>query len=89
MVKERVANRSKLEGYKKSRLPELSKEEIELIKGTHDYLGLNHYSSRMVNATAESPIGTPSFGKDISTLDWQKKEWPKTNMDWFRVSFIS
>lgn len=85
IVKDRIANRSDLEGFKKSRLPDLSLEEINLIKGTHDYLALNHYTTRMVNASEESPIGSPSFSNDISTLDWQKENWPKTNTDWFRV----
>lgn len=87
VVKERIAMRSKLEGYKTSRLPELSKEEIALIKGTHDYLALNHYSTSMVNATKERPIGKPSFGNDVSTLEWKRKEWSKANSDWFTVIF--
>lgn len=87
VVIERVANRSKLEGYKQSRLPEFSKEEIELIHGTHDYLALNHYSTSMINAMAERPIGRPSFANDISTREWKKKEWPKANSNWFTVSF--
>lgn len=67
----------------------MSPEEINLIKGTHDYLALNHYTTRMVNATEESPIGSPSFSNDISTIDWQKDDWLKTNTDWFRVGNVN
>lgn len=78
--------RSKLEGYPKSRLPEFSPDEIAFIKGTHDYMAINHYSSSMINATEEHPIGQPSIKNDISTLEWKKKEWPVANSDWFTVS---
>ncbi|XP_059055794.1 myrosinase 1-like [Achroia grisella] len=43
-----VAESSKRQGYHSSRLPAFTKEEIELVKGTFDYYGLNHYTSRLV-----------------------------------------
>lgn len=85
-MKDRVAMRSKLEGFKLSRLPEFTKEEITLIKGTHDYLAVNHYSTSMINATKEGAIGKPSFAKDISTLEWKRTEWAHANSGWFTVS---
>lgn len=38
---DRIAKRSELEGLAESRLPAWSEEEIEFVKGTHDYFGLN------------------------------------------------
>lgn len=36
---------SKREGLSKSRLPEFTRDEIELIKGSADFLGVNHYTT--------------------------------------------
>ncbi|XP_059055795.1 lactase/phlorizin hydrolase-like [Achroia grisella] len=43
-----VAINSEKQGYATSRLPAFTKEEIELVRGTYDFFGLNHYTSRMV-----------------------------------------
>lgn len=40
-VIERVASRSLAEGRSKSRLPQFTAEEIEYIKGTFDWIGIN------------------------------------------------
>ncbi|KAK9687263.1 Glycosyl hydrolase family 1 [Popillia japonica] len=45
IMKESIARSSKLEGLSKSRLPQLTQEEIELIKGSADFLGVNHYTT--------------------------------------------
>ena len=34
-----------------SRLPEFSSEEAEMLRGSSDFFGLNHYSSKFVRAT--------------------------------------
>ncbi|XP_044013858.1 myrosinase 1-like [Aphidius gifuensis] len=47
IMKQRIKENSYLEGLSTSRLPELSKSMIKLIKGTSDYFGLNYYTSRM------------------------------------------
>nr|ADD92156.1 beta-glucosidase [Odontotermes formosanus] len=45
VMKEWIAKKSKEEGYSRSRLPRFTKEEIEMVKGTWDYLGINHYTT--------------------------------------------
>lgn len=85
MVIDRVAMRSEMEGYETSRLPALSDDEIAYIKGTHDYLALNHYATNMVNATGEVEFGDPSFGKDINVVTWRQPDWPSGSWSWFAV----
>ncbi|XP_060535576.1 myrosinase 1-like [Cylas formicarius] len=68
---DRVANRSKLEGYSKSRLPEFTEEEIKYIKGTSDFFCLNHYTTDLVSyAYEDDMIGVNSsytLDKGITT----------------------
>ncbi|KAM8857137.1 lactase/phlorizin hydrolase [Synchiropus picturatus] len=45
LMKTIVRRRSLAGGLLKSRLPEFTAEEIKRIKGTHDYFGLNHYTT--------------------------------------------
>lgn len=59
IIKERVKAKSQEAGFRKSRLPEFSKEEIEYIRGTFDFIGLNSYTTRMV----EQKLCTTTDGK--------------------------
>lgn len=86
-MKQRVAERSKLEGFSESRLPAFTDEQIKYINGTSDYLALNHYSTMMAS-DSEAPIGQPSFDNDISARSWAKPEWTPTSQWWFYVSTI-
>lgn len=45
VMKEGVRRKSVQQGLSESRLPTLSAEQIVLIKGTADFLGLNHYTT--------------------------------------------
>lgn len=84
-MKERIANRSKLEGFEESRLPAFTQEEIQNIKGTYDFLGLNHYSSYMVKTDPEPEIGSPSWDDDTGIYEYQLDEWTPSASEWIRV----
>ncbi|XP_052759311.1 myrosinase 1-like [Galleria mellonella] len=43
-----VAINSERQGYPRSRLPAFTRQEIELVRGTFDFFGLNHYTSRAI-----------------------------------------
>lgn len=64
---DRIANRSYEEGFRRSRLPVFSSEEVNMIRGTADYLGLNHYSSSDAYYIDEPEIGEPSYLNDLGT----------------------
>lgn len=83
VMKERIAENSKLEGYSKSRLPEFTKEEIDYIRGTADFLGLNHYSSLMVEPAPK--LSNTPWHKDIGIITSYNASWPHTASDWLRV----
>ncbi|XP_045514124.1 myrosinase 1-like [Pieris brassicae] len=68
-VEKRIAQISEQEGYSQSRLPPFTREEIEYIKGTFDFYGINYYTSRVVetakpgeNLTWVSLSGSSEFG---------------------------
>uniref|UniRef100_F6TAR1 Beta-glucosidase n=1 Tax=Ciona intestinalis TaxID=7719 RepID=F6TAR1_CIOIN len=48
------ASMKKSQGLEKSRLPTLTEEEKKLIKGTYDFFGLNHYTTRLAEPVSEA-----------------------------------
>ncbi|XP_045513319.1 myrosinase 1-like [Pieris brassicae] len=72
-VEKRIAETSEKEGYSRSRLPTFTQEEIEFIKGTYDFYGLNYYTSRTVETAQPGeklswPVsGSWEFGLALST----------------------
>lgn len=80
-----MAKRSAAEGFARSRLPTFTQEEIDYIKGTSDYFGLNHYTSRYAQDTEEPEYGDPSWEKDIGILQFIDDSWPESASDWLRV----
>lgn len=88
---DRIASRSAKEGFPRSRLPEFTSEEIDFIKGTADYFGLNHYSSDMVAGAADLDeacgiADAPNFWLDQCTDSWKDPSWGESASDWLRVS---
>lgn len=54
-MKLKIASKSKEQGFSQSRLPELSPEEIEYIRGTADFFGLNAYCTYSVYRNGTLP----------------------------------
>ncbi|XP_025830317.1 myrosinase 1-like [Agrilus planipennis] len=70
VVKEYIAAQSSLEGYKRSRLPQFTQDEINYIKGTSDFMGLNHYNSYSVSH-APSTLQDTSYHNDYQATYWR------------------
>lgn len=84
-MKENIARRSKLQGFSKSRLPEFTKEEKAYLKGTHDYLGVNSYTSSVVIPWTNYSIDDLSWEADSGTKAYQLQEWPDSASAWLKV----
>lgn len=81
VIKDRVGRFSTEEGLTKSRLPEFSKEELEFVKGTVDFFGLNYYTSSVtMNQNTENL--NVSMQKDCACFHYKKKEWPRAKSNW-------
>jgi beta-glucosidase/6-phospho-beta-glucosidase/beta-galactosidase len=83
VVKERVDANSQAEGFTTSRLPKFTSEEINFIKGTYDFMGMNYYTSELGEDGVEG--GSPSRGRDMGTILSKDPSWPESASSWLRV----
>ncbi|KAM3964801.1 myrosinase 1-like [Aphomia sociella] len=77
VMKKKVAAKSAQQGYPRSRLMEFTPEEVDYVRGTADFFGLNHYSSYLVyrNESVNGQFAIPSFMDDLGVNFYQKDEW--------------
>ncbi|XP_063530796.1 myrosinase 1-like [Cydia strobilella] len=83
-----IAQKSREEGEPRSRLPPFTQEEIELIRGSYDYLGLNHYTTKTVRAAAPGEdTGTFITGgtKEVAVKLGVRPEWPTATSTWLSI----
>ncbi|CAG9581964.1 unnamed protein product [Danaus chrysippus] len=85
IMRKRVDSISRRQHFTRSRLPTFTKDEIEMIKGSSDFLGLNHYTTYLVTKNKSKISITPSFEADTGGILSQKAEWPKSNSTWLKV----
>lgn len=84
---DRISAASKQQGLKRSRLPQFTPEEIDRIRGTSDFFGINSYTTVLVsrndrNNSANFPI--PSFEHDMGVVQTQNPDWPISGSEWLR-----
>uniref|UniRef100_A0A1I8PM40 Cytosolic beta-glucosidase n=2 Tax=Stomoxys calcitrans TaxID=35570 RepID=A0A1I8PM40_STOCA len=85
---DRIRSLSREQGFTRSRLPEFTKEEIQRIRGTSDFFGINTYTSMLVtsndhNNSAKFPI--PSFNHDMGVVETQDPSWKGSGSVWLKV----
>lgn len=76
------------DGYPQARLPPFTPEEVELIKGTYDFYGLNHYTTRLIHKVkpGEQPGIWPLTGwEDIGVVMLNQPSWKTTSAEWFAI----
>ncbi|XP_064642636.1 lactase/phlorizin hydrolase-like isoform X2 [Lineus longissimus] len=81
VMREKVYNKSMAQGLSVSRLPTFNQTEIDMIKGTHDFFGLNHYTTRLVTS-ATSPLNPPSYEMDRDVVESIDPTWPTSGSSW-------
>ncbi|KAL3278788.1 hypothetical protein HHI36_016312 [Cryptolaemus montrouzieri] len=75
-MRKRIDERSALENFAESRLPPFTQTEIDNLKGSADFLGLNHYFTGL-GSNFEFPISDPpTYFKDhgvqiLPLLNWK------------------
>ncbi|KAL2712920.1 myrosinase 1 [Vespula squamosa] len=83
VMKNRIAENSRIQGYSKSRLPEFTPKWIEYIRGTSDFFALNHYTSNLVEIIPKGPNDT-WYGESGVKFSYDPK-WPSSGSSWLKV----
>lgn len=84
IMKERVGNLSRCQHLKESRLPILTTKEIGSIKGTADFLGLNHYSTWLISDDCDKNCSIVSYKNDIGVKSIQDPSWVPSAANWLK-----
>uniref|UniRef100_A0A7E4W8J6 Beta-glucosidase n=1 Tax=Panagrellus redivivus TaxID=6233 RepID=A0A7E4W8J6_PANRE len=82
-LKQRLAKLSKLEGRGKSRLPEFTLDEIEGLKGSAQFIGVNFYSAKVVSSIIGQETNRWQYKQreyDSGTVIWPEKHWREINV---------
>ncbi|XP_030643500.1 lactase-phlorizin hydrolase-like [Chanos chanos] len=84
VMKTVIKERSLAVGLPKSRLPEFTPAEIQRIKGTHDFFGLNHYTS-VLAFMVDYDINYQAYDGDRGTVVISDWSWLGSGSVWLRV----
>lgn len=84
IMKSQIKARSEKQGFVSSRLPEFTKEEQNMIKGSADFFALNYYTSRKVKYS-KSPLEMQSFKTDKEAEGIIDPSWPVPGVAWLAV----
>ncbi|CAH2240550.1 jg21024 [Pararge aegeria aegeria] len=86
---ERIAAKSATQGFPKSRLPEFTPAEIELVRGSSDFFGLNHYTTSYVyrNESTYDYHEAPSYLDDLEILEHYLPEWTIGESDYIKEDY--
>lgn len=82
-VKRIIAKKSKEQGFERSRLPVLTAEEMRLLKGSSDFLGMNHYTTSLATPSKLKNL-VPSFADDMGVDFSQGKDWVQGKSAWLK-----
>ncbi|CAH2988918.1 unnamed protein product [Chilo suppressalis] len=80
IMKEKVSAKSAAQGYYRSRLVEFTEEEVNMIRGSSDFIGLNHYTTYLSyrsNVTLEEK-------QDSDVTSYQPNSWPGSASEWLK-----
>jgi len=85
VMKEAIATKSLQMGMKESRLPAMSEKEKALIKGTHDFFGLNHYTTRLATPMTKE-TEQYRLHPDLDSFVFPNPEWERGGSEWLYIA---
>lgn len=90
IMRDRVAEASERQGLNSSRLRPFTEDQIEYIKGSADFLGLNHYRTQIVyrNESVNDMYVVPSVDDDLNVGTYVDPSWPECGFNHVRFSVL-
>lgn len=89
-MREEIDKQSKLQGFSRSRLPKFTQQEIDYIKGTFDFIGVNYYTAVVYRNSDKRPMKeVPSHENDLGYEFYQRDEWPSGASAWLKVTMFT
>ncbi|XP_049765560.1 myrosinase 1-like isoform X2 [Schistocerca cancellata] len=88
VVRQRVDANSRAEGRPRSRLPTFTQDQVDYIKGTSDFFGINHYATKFV-ISGEEGI-SPSMTRDTGTVLVDTQNYPtgfRNLLNWIAAEY--
>ncbi|VVC98810.1 unnamed protein product [Leptidea sinapis] len=85
VMRKRVDAMSKRQNFARSRLPKFTAEEINEIRGSADFLGINHYTTYLVKHVETKISLKPSMDTDMGAKLYQDPSWPVSNSSWLKI----
>ncbi|XP_061677590.1 lactase-like b isoform X2 [Syngnathoides biaculeatus] len=83
VMKDFIGRKSVQQGLGASRLPTFSPQEKSYIKGTCDFLGISHFTTRYITQKNNpSGRGTSSFFMDRDLAELVDPQWPDPGSEW-------
>jgi beta-glucosidase/6-phospho-beta-glucosidase/beta-galactosidase len=76
-----IARFSAAEGLPQSRLPVFTPAQVERVKGTTEFMGLNYYTSRLAHIPSE-PSPDPSWSRDTGLEFTVNAYWDRAESAW-------
>lgn len=80
-MRELIDSKSAADNLVQSRLPVFTTAEKEMISGSSDFLGFNHYTTELVESSVKSER---SWGGDQNTATSQDPSWPVSSASWLK-----
>ncbi|XP_057373386.1 lactase/phlorizin hydrolase-like [Daphnia carinata] len=85
IMKQKIAEKSALQGFNQSRLPEFTEEQKIFVQGSADFLGINHYTS-FLTQDKPSDINDVSYEADQDLYAYHDPSWYGSGSPWLKVT---
>lgn len=80
-----IDGRSEEQNFRASRLPSFTAAEVTELRGSLDFIGLNHYGAYYCTPLENIPAYA-SHGGDVGTTCYLSEDWEPTDAPWFSVT---
>ncbi|XP_021027479.1 lactase-like protein [Mus caroli] len=82
VMKDHIGTKSAEQGLEMSRLPTFSLQEKSYLKGTSDFLGLGHFTTRYITQRKYPSHQGPSYQNDRDLVELVDPNWPEMGSPW-------